>query len=54
MSDVEVGERVDVSADRRSMRPEDHNDWSDGDESGTSRFSISWRVLNDGRHVGKG
>ena len=36
------------------MRPEDHNGWSDGDESGTSRFSMSWRVLNDGRHVEKG
>ena len=54
ISDVEGGERVDVSADRWAMRPEDHNGWSDGHESGTSRFSISWRVLNDGRHVGNG
>ena len=54
MSDVEGVERVDVSADRWTMRPEDHNGWSDVDESGTSRFSISWRVLNDGRHVDKG
>ena len=45
---------MDVSADRWAMRPEDHNGWSDSDESGTSRFSISWRVLNDGRHVGNG
>ena len=45
---------MDVSADRWAMRPEDHNGWSDGDESGTTRFSISWRLLNDGRHVEKG
>jgi hypothetical protein len=36
------------------MRPEDRNGWSDGDEGGTSRFSISRRLLNDGRHVEKG
>ena len=45
---------MDVSADRWAMRSEDRNGWSDGDESDTSRFSISWRVLNDGRHVGNG
>ena len=45
---------MEVSAVRWAMRAEDHNGWSDGDESGTSRFSMSWRVLNDGRHVGKG
>ena len=43
-----------VRAGRRAMRPEDHNGWSEGDESGTSRFSIPWRVTNDGRHVGNG
>ena len=45
---------MDVSGGRRAMRPEEHNGWSDGDESGTSRFSISWRLLNDGGHVGNG
>ena len=45
---------MDVSGGRWAMRPEDRNGWSDGDESGTSRFSISWRVLNDGQHVEKG
>ena len=45
---------MDVSGGRWAMRPEDHNGWSDGDESDTSRFSMSWRVRNDGRHVEKG
>ena len=45
---------MDVRAGRRAMRPDDHNGWSEGDESGTSRFSIPWRVTNDGRHVGNG
>ena len=45
---------MDVSAEHWATRPEDRNGWSHGDESGTTRFSTSYRTLNDGRHVGKG